>query len=587
MLYPSRSPMAVPKQKQSHSRTNKRRVAAQARRADVQRVPAVPQPAPPAPRLPDVRDLRGPRGRARARPRSRPRARPPDHWVASRMPVTVAVDANGADLGPAEVAAGAAIAAAAGRARRALRARRADRRRAPTASRSSTRPVSIAKAPDPVARGALDARRLDRAGRARRSPRATRDALVSGGSTGAALAAGLFNIKRAAGIYRPALAIPMPVPGAPGDAGRRRRQRRGAAPSTSSSSRFMGAALAQAVLGRRAPARRRCCPTARRRPRARRSSSRRTRCCATAWPSAAPATSSATSRARGDRRRGRRRRHRRLHRQRRAEADRGRLADDAAARSATRAMSSPRGRRPAACCCARRCAACATRSTPRARAAPTCWACAGSASCPHGRFTRYGISQAILLAARAVRAATSSAARTPRWRPPGRCARAPAVRIARYRCLAMTREEVFTPDPGAPGRRARPRSRAHRRGDALQGGPRGRLAGPLHARAGARGLLRRQDVRRAGGEDPDRGPGRRLRPRARARPPPEPLDSSATLLDELPEDLHGRSSRTPRGPSGARTPTRAWPSWATACSAWRSPRTCTRAWRPSASAPGG
>ncbi len=39
------------------------------------------------------------------------------------------------------------------------------------------------------------------------------DALVSGGSTGSALAAGLFNLKRDRGIYRPALALPIPRPG--------------------------------------------------------------------------------------------------------------------------------------------------------------------------------------------------------------------------------------------------------------------------------------------------------------------------------------------------------------------------------------
>ncbi len=38
------------------------------------------------------------------------------------------------------------------------------------------------------------------------------DALVSAGSTGAALAASLFNIRRAKGIYRPALALPLPMP---------------------------------------------------------------------------------------------------------------------------------------------------------------------------------------------------------------------------------------------------------------------------------------------------------------------------------------------------------------------------------------
>ena len=41
------------------------------------------------------------------------------------------------------------------------------------------------------------------------------DALVSGGSTGAALAAALFRFKRAPGVHRPALAIVVPVPRAP------------------------------------------------------------------------------------------------------------------------------------------------------------------------------------------------------------------------------------------------------------------------------------------------------------------------------------------------------------------------------------
>ena len=38
-------------------------------------------------------------------------------------------------------------------------------------------------------------------------------AFVAGGSTGAALAAGLFRLKRAQGVHRPALAIPLPIPG--------------------------------------------------------------------------------------------------------------------------------------------------------------------------------------------------------------------------------------------------------------------------------------------------------------------------------------------------------------------------------------
>ena len=75
-------------------------------------------------------------------------------------------------------------------------------------------PVSIAKDPDPARavrreRESSIVRAVDAvvAGEA--------DALVSGGSTGAALAASLFGFKRAKGVHRPALAILVPVPGAP------------------------------------------------------------------------------------------------------------------------------------------------------------------------------------------------------------------------------------------------------------------------------------------------------------------------------------------------------------------------------------
>jgi phosphate acyltransferase len=75
-------------------------------------------------------------------------------------------------------------------------------------------PVSIAKAADPVAavRSTPEAS-IVQAARAVADGRA--QALVSGGSTGAALAAGLFNMRRDRGIHRPALALPMPIPGSP------------------------------------------------------------------------------------------------------------------------------------------------------------------------------------------------------------------------------------------------------------------------------------------------------------------------------------------------------------------------------------
>jgi glycerol-3-phosphate acyltransferase PlsX len=162
------------------------------------------------------------------------------------MPITVAVDANGADLGPAEVAAGAADAAQQG-VRVVLFGPAEEFGEVAEGIEVVDAPVSIAKAPDPVraSRATPDASivlvtRAVAAGDA--------DAFVSGGSTGPALAAALFNIKRATGIHRPALAIPVPVPGHPVtivDVGANVEVR----PEHLVQFGFMGAALAQVVLG--------------------------------------------------------------------------------------------------------------------------------------------------------------------------------------------------------------------------------------------------------------------------------------------------------------------------------------------------
>ena len=128
-------------------------------------------------------------------------------------PVTVAVDANGADLGPAEVARGAAIAAARGT-RVVLFGPAAELGDTPAGVEVVDAPVSIAKDADPAraVRRTPDAS-IVRAVQAVADGQA--DALVSGGSTGAALAAALFRFKRARGVHRPALAIVVPVPKAP------------------------------------------------------------------------------------------------------------------------------------------------------------------------------------------------------------------------------------------------------------------------------------------------------------------------------------------------------------------------------------
>ncbi|MDQ3740951.1 MAG: phosphate acyltransferase PlsX, partial [Actinomycetota bacterium] len=108
-------------------------------------------------------------------------------------------------------------------------------------------PVSIAKAADP-ARAARSTPEASIVQAAKAVAEGRADALVAGGSTGTALAAGLFNVKRAKGIHRPALAIPLPVPGAPVtllDVGANDLCR----PEHLVQFAFMGAALSSAVLG--------------------------------------------------------------------------------------------------------------------------------------------------------------------------------------------------------------------------------------------------------------------------------------------------------------------------------------------------
>jgi phosphate acyltransferase len=182
---------------------------------------------------------------------ARPSAGPGDPALGG-API-IAVDCNGANMGPAEVAAGAALAAAEGA--RVLLFGPADEIEIPPTLEERVEvvdaPVSIAKSTDPVsAVRATPEASIVQAARAVAEGRA--QALVCAGGTGAALAAGLFNIKRAKGIYRPALAIPLPIPGPPParpvtllDVGANAQARREHLVQFA----FMGAALASTVLG--------------------------------------------------------------------------------------------------------------------------------------------------------------------------------------------------------------------------------------------------------------------------------------------------------------------------------------------------
>jgi phosphate acyltransferase len=171
--------------------------------------------------------------------------------------VVVAVDANGADMGACEVAEGVRIAARQGV--RVLLFGPAEEIEALPPLGSCVEvidaPVSVAKSPNPAhaVRSTPEAS-IVQAAKAVGEDRA--QALVCAGGTGAALAAGLFNIKRARGIHRPALALPIPVPGPPP---RRPVTLLDVGASAQARSEhlvqfaFMGAAFAEAVLGVSAP----------------------------------------------------------------------------------------------------------------------------------------------------------------------------------------------------------------------------------------------------------------------------------------------------------------------------------------------
>jgi glycerol-3-phosphate acyltransferase PlsX len=157
----------------------------------------------------------------------------------------IAVDCNGADLGPEEVAAGAALAAGEG-VRLLLFGPARQLRELPPSVEVIDAPVSIAKSSDPArAVRQTPAASIVQAARAVAEGRA--QALVCAGGTGATLAAGLFNIKRARGIYRPALALGLPTPSGPVtllDVGANTDARREHLVQFA----FMGAALARIVL---------------------------------------------------------------------------------------------------------------------------------------------------------------------------------------------------------------------------------------------------------------------------------------------------------------------------------------------------
>ena len=581
--------MAVPKQKQSHARTNKRRSTAQDLRAGDQRVPAVPPAAPPASGLPALRLLRRARGRARARrPRSRPRplgrpagddrgqpiyrrastptaptSAPPRSRAAPRSAAARRASACCCSGRPGAIDAGPTASRSS---TRRSRSPRRPTRRAPCARRPTPRSCAPSQAVADGPRRRARLRRLDRRGARRRRC-----------STSSAPAASTARRSR---CWCPCPARPFLLL----DAGANVEVR----PEHLVQFAHMGAAFMEVVLGVERP--RVALLSNGEEP------SKGTEDVVAAHARAAPraaraATSSATSRA-----------------SRSARARPTSSSTDGftgnvalkvmegtaaallgAVRDAAHVHAAREG--SAGCCCARRCAGCATSSTPRRQGGAVLLGLRRLGVVPHGSFGARGFARADRASPRAACARTSSGAPTPPWRRRARCGAAPAPSAA-----AASVPDDHDPrrgpraDPRAPGRRAassipaRVEESTHFKED-LEADSLDlyTLVQELEDTYGVRMTDEQAAQIQTVGQAVDFV-------LAHAPPQPSATDrperSSHDLLDALPEDLarqavtHASWTEQPRGL--LRAP-RA--SWATPCSRSRSPRTCTRGWTPSATAP--
>jgi glycerol-3-phosphate acyltransferase PlsX len=175
------------------------------------------------------------------------------HLLQGGPVATVAVDALGADRGVAEVVAGVREAAAQG-----TRCLVFGPRVEIESALGGVQGIEVVDAPEAItnfeepthaARSKRDAS-IVQAARSLADGRA--EAVVSAGSTGAALAASLIHVKRLPGVYRPALAVVVPVPGRSVlmlDVGANIEVR----PEHLVQFALMGAAFSEAVLGVKRP----------------------------------------------------------------------------------------------------------------------------------------------------------------------------------------------------------------------------------------------------------------------------------------------------------------------------------------------
>jgi glycerol-3-phosphate acyltransferase PlsX len=170
-------------------------------------------------------------------------------------PLTIALDACGADGGPEVIAAGSVAAAADGIRVRAFGL-------APELEElAGIDRVELCRAEEQILNDEEPVRAVHRKQRssivlaAQDVAEGYSHALVSAGSTGAALAAALFALRRLQGVHRPAIAVQIPLPERPGrhvlllDAGANAEVR----PQHLVQFAYLGAAFSEAVLGVESP----------------------------------------------------------------------------------------------------------------------------------------------------------------------------------------------------------------------------------------------------------------------------------------------------------------------------------------------
>ena len=209
------------------------------------------------------------------------------------------------------------------------------------------------------------------------------------------------------------------------------------------------------------------------------------------------------------------------------------------------------------------------------RAAPSCSACAGSASCRTAAFSAVRDLAGDRAAARGVRDVVVAQtcdrlAAAGALRRPGEALRASLLRPPRPAAVPVhdprTRSMSCVRAPS--GRQLDLDPSEMRRGRASRRTSRPRLAQPLQAGAGARGQLRRRDQRRG---SVDRGPrtGRGLRARERGAARSEaltPCERSTTFSRRAAGRSRRQASRMPLERAAQPPATSGSRSWATRCS---------------------